>query len=778
MTGQHGLRVKFRVLSVCPLLVVVLTMVIAFSSAAEQAGTDPPLPRSSGASAPLPADSSTHELSWKAAVAGVSNSASSLFLPAVFYDTGGFDPDSVVVADVNGDGKPDLIVANQTSDPTVGFAASTVSVLLGNGDGTFQSAVTYLSGGSYLNSLAVADVNHDGKLDILAANGCSLIGQGTCSNESAVGVLLGNGNGTFQPPVNYKSGGFGIYYFKVAVVDVNGDGNADLVTLNGCASSCDGIGPPEGSIGILLGNGDGTFRAPVTYSTGGYFADSLAVGDLRGVGKIDLVVTNFCGDNDLGGCTTPGPVDVLLGNGDGTFNAAVAYGSGGQGTSSVAIADVNKDGKPDLVVGNCGSEGCGGFWPPRPGGVVGVLLGNGDGSFNPAQTYGAGSYYAVAVADVDGNGTADIISTDWACSNPDAGCVSVLLGNGDGTFQSSLTYALGAGFSAIALADADGDGRSDLLVTTLGNFGTNTPPGLVGVLLNSSGSTQTPTTISLVSSLNPSIIGQAITFTASVNSRAGVPPNGETISFRNGSAILGTASLSSGMAVLTTSLLPAGVYTITASYPGDANFSASTSPGLRQAVNSTTKLATATTLVSSLNPSIYGQKVTWTATVATSGAVTPTGKVKFTWGIYTLGTVTLNSSGAATLTKSNLNADTYPVIATYSGDANNLSSTSPVVNQVVSQATSSAKLTSSPNPSTSGQAVTFTATITSPTVKPTGPVTFSAGKTVLGTAELSGGKATFTTSTLAVGSTTVTATYFGDSNIAGSSASVTQSVQP
>ena len=187
-----------------------------------------------------------------------------------------------------------------------------------------------------------------------------------------------------------------------------------------------------------------------------------------------------------------------------------------------------------------------------------------------------------------------------------------------------------------------------------------------------------------------------------------------------------------------------------------------------------------TTLASSLNPSIYGQKVTWTATVAPSGAIQPTGTVSFTWGSayrrYTIGTATLNSSGVATLTRSNLNAYLYPLTAVYKGDANNPGSTSAVLNQIVTQTTSAATITSSLNPSTLGQAVTFTATITSPTVTPTGPVTFTAGNTVLGTTQLAGGKAKLTTSTLAVGSTKVKATYYGNSNISKSSASVTQTV--
>jgi len=184
-----------------------------------------------------------------------------------------------------------------------------------------------------------------------------------------------------------------------------------------------------------------------------------------------------------------------------------------------------------------------------------------------------------------------------------------------------------------------------------------------------------------------------------------------------------------------------------------------------------------TTLASGLNPSIYGQKVTWTATVTSSGSVTPTGTIKFTSSGITIGSATLNSSGVATLTRSNLNAATYPLKAVYTGDAANLGSTSTVVNQVVLETTSKARLTSSPNPSTQGQAVTFTATISSPTVIPTGPVTFTAGTTVLGTAQLGGGKAKLLIPSLPVGSTKATVKYNGDSNIAKSSASVIQTVQ-
>ena len=121
-------------------------------------------------------------------------------------------------------------------------------------------------------------------------------------------------------------------------------------------------------MGVLLGNGDGTFQAAVTYGTGGIYADSVAVADVNGDGKLDLVAENY-GSNNVG---------VLLGNGDGTFQTAVTYGSGGAYPYSVAVADVNGDGKPDIVVANSGSSN------------VGVLLGNGDGTFQTAVAYGSG----------------------------------------------------------------------------------------------------------------------------------------------------------------------------------------------------------------------------------------------------------------------------------------------------------------------------------------------------------------------------------------------------
>jgi len=290
------------------------------------------------------------------------------------------------------------------------------------------------------------------------------------------------------------------------------------------------------------------------------------------------------------------------------------------------------------------------------------------------------------------------------------------------------------------------------------------------------------TATTLTSSLNPAFHGQGITFTATVTASSGMPPNGETVTFYNGSTVLATAALSAGVASWTTSSLPAGIYNVTAGYPGDANFGASTSASLRQVVNSTTRSATTTILTSSLNPSLYGQRVTFTARVTTSGPLPPTGTVAFRWTLfgrtYTIGSATLSSGGIATITRSDLNADPYPLVAVYRGDANNLASTSVILNQTVIQTTSRTGLTSSSNPSTLGEPVTFTANVTSPTVVAKGLVTFKLGTLLLGTAQLTNGKAIFTTSTLPAGSDVVRVTYAGDSNITTSSAALTQVVQP
>jgi hypothetical protein len=484
------------------------------------------------------------------------NSSSGLnFAPVVLYGSGESENDgpvSVAVADVNGDGKPDLLVTN-VCESSSNCNNGSVGVLLGNGDGTFQTAVVYGSGGHEPYSVAVADVNGDGKPDLLVANYCAS-NSNNCSNGE-VGVLLGNGDGTFQTAVTYGSGGF--FADSVAVADVNGDGKPDLVVANtGGVPSCLG----GGGVGVLLGNGDGTFQTAVTYCSGGNNPVSVAVADVNGDGKPDLVVA---GINGIG-------VSVLLGNGDGTFQTAVTYGSGGYPPESVAVADVNGDGKPDILVANECVDEC------AITGNVGVLLGNGDGTFQTVVTYDVGNPTSVAVGDVNGDGKPDVLVVDPR--------VGVLLGNGDGTFQTVVYYDPGAyGTESVAVADVNRDGKPDLVVANECASYLSCDNGSVGVLINTS---LTATATALTSSPNPSTSGQAVTFTATVTAQQGFykgTPTG-TVSFYDGTTNIGNSNLNSGVATLTTSTLPVGTDSITATYNGDANFAPSTSPVLYQVV--------------------------------------------------------------------------------------------------------------------------------------------------------------------------------------------------
>ena len=259
---------------------------------------------------------------------------------------------------------------------------------------------------------------------------------------------------------------------------------------------------------------------------------------------------------------------------------------------------------------------------------------------------------------------------------------------------------------------------------------------------------QVSSTVTLASSLNPSTFGASVTLTATVTSGAT-----GTVTFHEGATTLGTGTISGGIARLTTSALAVGTHSITAQYGGDSNHSASVSTAVSQVVN---KATSAVTLTSSLNPSTFGASVTFTATV-TSGA---TGSVTFRDGATSVGTGTI-SGGVATLAISSLAVGTHSITAHYAGDANYGDATSSAVSQVVSKATSTVTLASSPNPSAFGASVTLTATVTSGA---TGTATFQDGATSLGTGTISAGIATLTISTLAVGTHSITAQYGGDTN--------------
>ncbi len=325
----------------------------------------------------------------------------------------GAAPETVATGDFNGDGKLDVVVANNNSD--------SVSILLGNGDGTFQPHVDYPVG-SAPSTVLVGDFNGDGILDLAVRN----------QSSSTVSILLGNGDGTFQAAHNSATGNGDS---RMVAADFNRDGKLDLATTN------DG----DGTVSILLGNGDGTFQPHVDYAAG-RSPIPLAVGDLSGDGKLDLVVGSALGDT----------FSVLMGNGDGTFQGYITYPTISD-PESVVLADFNGDGILDLAVF---SETSG-----TPG--LEILLGNGDGTFRSLVDYptGCGSNLndcTAATADLNGDGKLDLV-----VRNSPANTVQVLLGNGDGTFQNPLSFATGSNPEQVVVGDFNGDGRLDLVVANL-----------------------------------------------------------------------------------------------------------------------------------------------------------------------------------------------------------------------------------------------------------------------------------------------------------------------
>jgi hypothetical protein len=380
----------------------------------------------------------------------------------------GVEPSAAVAYDINGDGIPDLEVANQGDD--------TLSVLLGNGDGTFQPQVTLplqaapaalATGdlnGDGLPDLAVAeslpdgtglvllvlgrgdlsvvpvganptgivlgDFNGDGRLDIATSN------FGTQGEAPSVTVLPGNGDGTFRDPVRLP---LPATPGSLVAGDFNGDGVTDLATANSDFQQTD-------TISVFLGSRDGTFRDRGTFAAGGQGVDSLVSADFNGDGRPDLAVADGLS----------GEVSVLLGRGDGTFESRGLASVGGGAPFSLATADFNRDGVPDLATANTHLDP----FNNLTNADVAVLLGRGDGTFPSQVPASAGNGpFALTTGDFNGDGRPDVAVANFLSDD-----VSVLLGQGDGTLQQQLRFGVGAGPVAVLAADFNQDGRLDLAV--------------------------------------------------------------------------------------------------------------------------------------------------------------------------------------------------------------------------------------------------------------------------------------------------------------------------
>ncbi len=382
------------------------------------------------------------------------------------YPTGAY-PKFIISADFRNDGINDIVTAN--------YHGSSISVLLGNGNGTLQTAVNYPVGG-YPTGLAAADFRGVGILDLVVANAIDPHPTGPCPNcgLQGVSVLLGNGDGTFQPNV-FLAVASGTAW--VSAKDVNGDGKPDIIAADWRA----------GMVSILLGNGDGTFQPAINIPVG-EVPHSIAVADFNGDGILDLAVGNMYSNN----------VEILIGVGNGNFTPAGTFAVG-QIPHSICHGDFNGDGFVDLATANIDSNS------------VTVLLGNGDGTFQPGVNYptakGTTSIYP---ADFNRDGITDLAAANSGVSSagldaedstaPHPSSVSILIGNGDGTFQPAVNYNTGDGGNGLVSTILTPNGLQDLAICFFGSY--------VRVLFGYGNGTFKPLAIpsstTLDSSLNPS----------------------------------------------------------------------------------------------------------------------------------------------------------------------------------------------------------------------------------------------------------------------------------
>jgi hypothetical protein len=424
-------------------------------------------------------------------------------------------PTAIAIADLNGDGRPDLIFTS----------GGHLDVELGNGDGTFGSLHTFANGLSPgASSLAVSDFNQDGNLDVAMI-----------SSFGGVSILLGQGDGTFASPITYSLSQFVTSALEVA--DLNGDRIPDLI-----------VGSSASSTSILLGKGDGTFTSVPNVA-----ARVLGVADVNGDGKPDLIANGS-------------PIEVLPGNGDATFGSPEPLATLPAGSFPAAVVDLNNDGIPDLIFSSFSNS------------IVGVALGTGNGTVaSPTYIIAQPSKLVFNIQPTGGAPGAGI-GTVWVAVDSSAGIVIT-----DNT--SSVAVSVNGTAIATAMASNGIAKFSNLVINAPGIYTLVASDGTLTPATSTSFTVGTVTSLSLVSQSNPASSGQTVTFTATLGGYFNMV-SGETVTFFDASNSIGTATLNgSGTASFSTSSLSAGIHSITASYPGDNIDLPSVSTPLDQVIN-------------------------------------------------------------------------------------------------------------------------------------------------------------------------------------------------